>query len=76
MQTAAAFLVAFTAGALTWGLGMAALVSWGRRFATPRVFRAIDALCGLALGVFGVRLLWATLQRSARWLPLAARAVA
>lgn len=76
MQAAAAFLAAFLAAAVTWGIGMSALVSWGRRFATPRMFRAIDALCGLALGWFGVRLLWVTLQRYGRWLPLAARTIA
>ena len=71
---AAAFLAAFLAGALAWGLGMSALVAWGRRFVTPRLFRAIDALCGLVLGYFGLRLLWSTLQRYSRMLALLPRA--
>ena len=74
LQAAAAFLIAFIAGALAWGSGMAALVAWGRRFATPKVFRAIEGLCGLALGYFGVRLLWTTLQRYGRWFTLIPRA--
>ena len=75
VQTAAVFLIAFITGALAWGSAMAALVGWGRRFATPGVFRAIEGLCGLALGYFGVRLLWSTLQRYGRWLMVMARAM-
>jgi chemosensory pili system protein ChpE len=74
LERAAVFLLAFTAGALLWGVGMAALVSWGRRFATPRLFRIIDALCGAALGYFGLRLLWTTIQRFGRPLALLPRA--
>jgi chemosensory pili system protein ChpE len=68
-------LLMFVLGALCWGVGMSALVAWGRRFATPRLFRAIDALCGILLGVFGVRLLWTTLQRYGRLLTLIPRAL-
>lgn len=70
---AATFLLFFLLGALAWGAGMAALVAWGRRFATPRVFRIIDALCGIALGYFGVRLLWTTIQRYGRLLGMTPR---
>ena len=62
------FLVPFQGGALAWGSGLSALGAWGRRFATPRIFRIVDALCGLALGFFGLRLLWMTLRGYARWL--------
>jgi chemosensory pili system protein ChpE len=72
-ERAAAFLLAFTAGALLWGVGMAALVAWGRRFATPRLFRVIDAICGAALGYFGLRLLLTTIQRFSRPLALIPR---
>jgi threonine/homoserine/homoserine lactone efflux protein len=72
-QRAAIFLIAFTVGALAWGAGMAALVGWGRRFATPRVFRVIEGLCGLALGYFGVRLMWSTMQRYGRLVMVFAR---
>jgi threonine/homoserine/homoserine lactone efflux protein len=57
------FLVAFLVGALCWSFGFSALVAWGRRFASPRLFRAIDAVCGAVLGFFGVRLLWTTVRR-------------
>ena len=67
------FLLAFLAGALAWGVGMSALVAWGRRFATAKVFRAIDALCGVALGYFGIQLPWTTLQRDGRFLAPAVR---
>jgi len=63
IPTFAAFLLAHLAGALCWSLGLSALVGWGRRFARPRVFRAIDAVCGAVLGVFGVRLLWTTVRK-------------
>lgn len=52
------FLAAFLAGALAWSLALAALVSWGRRYVRPSIFRAVDALCGAVLGWFGFRLLW------------------
>lgn len=54
----AAFLTAFLAGALLWSLFLSGLVAWGRRFATPRVFRAVDGITGALLSLFGVRLLW------------------
>ncbi len=71
LQNAAVFLLPFLVGNLTWGLGLSALVAWGRRFATPRIFRIVDALCGLALGYFGLRLLWTTLRGYGRWFALA-----
>jgi threonine/homoserine/homoserine lactone efflux protein len=61
--TYAVFLAAFLAGALCWSLGLSALVGWGRRYARPRLFRALDAVCGTVLGIFGVRLLWTTARR-------------
>jgi threonine/homoserine/homoserine lactone efflux protein len=72
----ALFLAAFTVGAWLWGCGMAALVGWGRRFAGSRVFRCVNALCGVALSYFGVRLAWSTLSRVGRWLPWLVRAFA
>jgi threonine/homoserine/homoserine lactone efflux protein len=75
LQSAAVFLAAFIVGALAWGSAMAALVGWGRRFATPRVFRVIEGLCGVALAYFGARLLWSTLQRYGRWMMVFARAM-
>lgn len=62
----AGFLAAFSIGVLCWAFGFSALVAWGRRFARPRLFRAIDALCGAVLSFFGVRLLWTTVRRVRR----------
>ena len=75
VERALAFLLAFVGGALCWGIGMSALVAWGRRFATPRLFRVIDGVCGLLLSYFGLRLLWSTMQRYGRCLTLIPRAL-
>jgi threonine/homoserine/homoserine lactone efflux protein len=56
------FFVGFFAGAVLWCIGIAAIIRWGRRRVHPSLFRWINALCGLALGYFGVRVLWTTLQ--------------
>jgi threonine/homoserine/homoserine lactone efflux protein len=55
------FLVGFAIGAAAWCLGAAASIGWGRRFVSVGLFRWISALSGLALGYFGLRLLWETL---------------
>jgi threonine/homoserine/homoserine lactone efflux protein len=60
------FLVAFLLGALIWSIGFSAFASAGRRFARPRVFQAIDALCGTVIGFFGVRLVWSSTRRLLR----------
>ncbi|WIG60612.1 MAG: hypothetical protein OJF49_003360 [Ktedonobacterales bacterium] len=56
------FLAAFFVGATCWCFGISALIGWGRRWVRPGLFRIISALCGLALGYFGLRLLWTTVQ--------------
>ena len=56
------FLAAFFVGATLWCAGISALIGWGRRWVRPGLFRVISALCGLALGYFGLRLLWTTLH--------------
>lgn len=60
--TLATLLAGFAVGASLWCLGFALAVSAGRRFVRPVVFRVVNALCGLALGYFGGRLLWNALQ--------------
>ena len=67
------FLTAFLLGAVLWGGSMAAAVGWGRRFAGARFFRWVNALCGEVLAYFGARVLWSTLQRLVRWLPMLSR---
>ena len=72
-ERAALFLAAFLVGASWWGCGMALLVAWGRRFTGARLFRWVNVLCGVALGWFGLGLLWSTVRRVDRLVPLAVR---
>ncbi len=65
------FLAAFFVGALLWSTGFGALVGWGRRWARPLVFQALDAACALALGYFGFSLLWTGAQEVSRRINLA-----
>ncbi|MCC7367186.1 MAG: LysE family translocator [Chloroflexi bacterium] len=55
------FLGAFMLGAGAWCLLASLAVGCGRRLVGPGVVRWIGALSGLALGYFGLRLLWETL---------------
>lgn len=50
------FFAGFMVGAALWCFLIAGLIGWGRRFVTPGFFRAVNLLCGLALGYFGLRL--------------------
>lgn len=54
------FFGGFFLGAVLWCLLLAFLVGWARSWVRPGVFRLISALCGLALGYFGVKLIWNT----------------
>lgn len=54
------FFAGFFAGALLWAIGIWLLIAIGRRWVRPELFRVINALCGLAIGYFGIRLLWTT----------------
>lgn len=56
------FFAGFFLGAVLWCIGISAIILWGRRWIHPALFRWINALCGLALGYFGLRVLWITLQ--------------
>ncbi|HEY7834058.1 MAG TPA: LysE family transporter [Ktedonobacterales bacterium] len=58
----ALFFAGFYIGAILWCLGITTLIGWGRRWVRPNLFRWINALCGLALGYFGARLLWTSLE--------------
>ena len=59
-QTAPALLSALMAGALAWSLGAAAAIGWGRRAMGRGTLRAAEVLAGVALGFFGLQLLWDT----------------
>jgi threonine/homoserine/homoserine lactone efflux protein len=56
------FFVGFFIGAVLWCVGIAAGMRWGRRWIHPVLFRWINVLCGIALGYFGIRVLWITAQ--------------
>ena len=56
------FFAGFFLGAVFWCVVISAVMRWGRRWIHPALFRWINALCGLALGYFGVRVLWMTVQ--------------
>jgi chemosensory pili system protein ChpE len=58
----ALFFAGFFLGAVLWGLSITAAIRWGRRWIRPAFFRWINILCGLALGFFGLRVLWMTAQ--------------
>ncbi|HEY0755199.1 MAG TPA: LysE family transporter [Ktedonobacteraceae bacterium] len=56
------FCAGFFLGAVLWCLAISIAMRWGRRWIHPNLFRWINILCGLALGYFGLRVLWITLQ--------------
>ncbi len=56
------FFAGFFVGALLWCIGITIGIRWGRRWIRPTLFLWINALCGLALGYFGVRVFWTTIQ--------------
>jgi chemosensory pili system protein ChpE len=56
------FFAGFFLGAVLWCVGISAVIRWGRRRIHPALFRWINALCGLVLGYFGIRVLWITVQ--------------
>ena len=56
------FFIAFLSGSFVWCFFLAGLVAWGRRYITPTFFRAINLLCGLLLGEFGLQLGWQLLM--------------
>lgn len=56
------FFAGFFLGTVLWCIGISAAIRWGRQWIQPAMFRWINALCGLALGYFGIRVLWTTVQ--------------
>lgn len=70
VASAAQFLVVFLVGAIIWGASLAGVVAFGRRRIGARFFRWINVASGILLSYFGFRLLWTTLRRFGRLLPL------
>jgi threonine/homoserine/homoserine lactone efflux protein len=50
------FFLGLLLSALLWSICLAALTAWGRRFITPQFFRFVSLVCGLALGLFAIKL--------------------
>jgi threonine/homoserine/homoserine lactone efflux protein len=56
------FFLGLVSSALLWSVFLAALTAWGRRFVTPRLLRLVSLICGLALGLFAIRLAFNIIQ--------------
>ena len=54
------FFAGFFAGASLWCIALSLLLGLGRRWVHPSFFRLVNAICGLILGYFGIKLLWST----------------
>jgi hypothetical protein len=59
-SAAPAVLAALAAAALAWSAVAAAIVGWGKRAATRGALRLAEVVSGLALGLFGLQMLWET----------------
>ena len=53
-------LAILAAVAVAWSAVAAAIIGWGRRAATRGVLRLAEVGSGLALGLFGLQMLWET----------------
>jgi threonine/homoserine/homoserine lactone efflux protein len=56
------FVAGFFVGAVIWCISITLILRFGKRWVRPAMFRWINALCGLALGYFGLRVFWTTFQ--------------
>lgn len=51
----------FLLGSLTWAVFIALFIGWSRHLIRPKVWRWWNALSGLAIGGYGVHMVWAAL---------------
>ncbi|MCX6650902.1 MAG: LysE family transporter [Methanomassiliicoccales archaeon] len=54
------FYTGYITGAVLWGIAYSALIGYGRRYVTAKLFRRISLVCALVLLYFVVTLLWST----------------
>lgn len=54
------FYIGYFIGAVIWGTAYSMLIGYGRRYVTPKLFRALSAICALVMSYFAVSLLWST----------------
>jgi threonine/homoserine/homoserine lactone efflux protein len=59
-SAAPAVFATLAVGALVWSVGAAATISWGRRAVGRGSLRLAEVVTGMALGFFGLRMLWET----------------
>ena len=58
----AIFFIGYFVGSIGWAFGYSALIGYGRRFITPRLFHAINILCALVMVYFAASMLWLTIM--------------
>lgn len=56
----AIFFIGYFIGSISWALGYSALIGYGRRYVTPKLFRGINVICALVMVYFAVSMLWVT----------------
>ncbi len=54
------FYLGYLVGAMIWGTSYSALIGHGRRYITPKRFRALSMICALVLLYFAFNLLYST----------------
>ncbi len=54
------FYLGYLVGAIIWGTAYSALIGYGKRYITPRLFRALSVICALVLMYFALNLLYST----------------
>jgi threonine/homoserine/homoserine lactone efflux protein len=60
VQTAPIVLATLAAAAFAWSVVAAATIGWGRHAVRSGTLRLAEMVAGLALGLFGVQMLWET----------------
>ncbi|HQN75350.1 MAG TPA: LysE family transporter [Methanomassiliicoccales archaeon] len=56
----AVFYLGYLVGAIIWGTAYSALIGYGKRYITPKLFRALSVICALVLLYFALNLLYST----------------
>lgn len=54
------FYAGYITGAMIWGLAYSALIGYGRRYVTPKLFRFLSLVCALVLLYFAISLVYNT----------------
>jgi len=54
------FYLGYFVGAIIWGTAYSALIGYGKRYITPKLFRALSVFCALVLLYFALNLVYST----------------